>query len=211
MPCANLAKISADAGATTSASQRCASAMCSMALSSVASAVEEPNMPVMTFCPVSAANVSGRTNSWACAVITTSTVCARSCSARASSAALYAAMPPVTPRTILIGSLRLLIGRRILFFGGGRRILRIYEGYQAAARFLNRHPRHFARLGRDFRPCARLQLACALRRHDDETIDALFRITRDCGRRLIGTGFRLHRLVFSHLSSLPRSFAKWAE
>jgi len=62
--------------------------MCSIELASVSSELAELNSPVITLRPVSAANVSGRTNYWAEAVITTSTVNPRSISARANSAAL---------------------------------------------------------------------------------------------------------------------------
>src|SRR6266853_597043 len=64
IPRANFAMISAVAGATRSRSVLCATAMCSIALSRFASLPEEsPNRSVMTFCPLSAANVSGVTNS----------------------------------------------------------------------------------------------------------------------------------------------------
>src|SRR5688572_11806622 len=59
----------------------------------------------MTFRPVRAAKVRGWTNCWAAEVIMTSTVQPRSCRVRASSAALYAAMPPPTASATLIGAL----------------------------------------------------------------------------------------------------------
>src|SRR5262249_7338035 len=64
----------------------------------------EENIPVMTFRPVRVANVSGRTNSCAPPVITTCTRRSRCTRARASSADLYAAMPPPTPRMTLFGA-----------------------------------------------------------------------------------------------------------
>src|SRR5690606_10982605 len=48
--------------------------------------------------PVSASNVTGPTNSRAARVSTTSTVAPSSVRSRASCAALYAAIPPATPR-----------------------------------------------------------------------------------------------------------------
>src|SRR5215469_4279801 len=104
MPCANLARMSAVAGTTTSASMACATAMCSMAESIFDSPASAPNMPVMTFSPESAAKVSGRTNSCAACVMTTCTWMPRSWSRRRTSAALYAAMPPLMPSVILIGA-----------------------------------------------------------------------------------------------------------
>src|SRR5882724_1141466 len=56
----------------------------------------------MTFSPESAAKVSGRTNSWAARVMTTCTRTPRSCSRRTTSADLYAAIPPETPRAIFM-------------------------------------------------------------------------------------------------------------
>src|SRR5580704_2691016 len=91
MPCANCARTSAVAGATSSASIDCATAMCSMAESMFA-ACSSPgeNIPVITFSPESAAKVSGRTNSWAARVMMTCTRMPRSCKRRTISAALYA-------------------------------------------------------------------------------------------------------------------------
>src|SRR6266852_209340 len=107
MPRANLARMSAVAGATRSRSVLCATAMCSMALSKLASPPEEsPKRSVITFCPLSAANVSGVTNSRAPRVITTCTLNPSCCKRRTSSAALYAATPPVTPSVIRIAAFR---------------------------------------------------------------------------------------------------------
>src|SRR5271154_6301105 len=103
MPCAKWARISAVAGATRRRSIRCATAMCSMALSTLAaSAPLAPNISVITFFPVSAAKVSGVMNSCAERVITTCTSSFSCCRRRTSSAALYAATPPVTPRAIFM-------------------------------------------------------------------------------------------------------------
>src|SRR5512141_316526 len=76
--------------------------MCSIALDKVSSALAALNRLVSTLRPVRAANVRGRTNSSAERVITTCTANPRSISARESSAALYAAMPPPTPRATLV-------------------------------------------------------------------------------------------------------------
>src|SRR5262249_45420762 len=119
-PFANLAITSAVAGATTSASIDCATAMCSTADSMLGSWAPSPNRSVMTFSPLRAAKVSGRTNSCAARVITTWTRTLRSCSRRTSSAALYAAIPPATPRATFI-----LIGYRLQGTGYRGRRLRI--------------------------------------------------------------------------------------
>src|SRR5262249_24400046 len=74
------------------------------------------NILVMTFSPESDAKVRGRTNSWAACVITTCTRMSRSCSRRTISAALYAAIPPVTPSaTFIKGGRKLLIWMPKLF------------------------------------------------------------------------------------------------
>jgi hypothetical protein len=62
--------------------------MCSIALSTLAAADSSPNILVMTFCPVSAAKVSGVMNSCALSVITTCTSMPSCWSLRTSSAAL---------------------------------------------------------------------------------------------------------------------------
>src|SRR5580704_11089025 len=77
------------AGATRRGSMRWATAVCSMALSTLAGA--EPavaKMSVITFWPVRAAKVSGVMNSCAARVITTWTSSFSVCSRRTSSAAL---------------------------------------------------------------------------------------------------------------------------
>ena len=70
-PCANFASRSAVAGATTRIWFSCAMRMCSIALESVSSELAAENRLVIAFFPVRAANVSGRTNSSAAAVIST--------------------------------------------------------------------------------------------------------------------------------------------
>ena len=62
-----------------------------------------PNMPVETFLPVRARKVSAPTKFSAAGVISTFTATSSRifCKARTSSAALYAAMQPVTPRSTL--------------------------------------------------------------------------------------------------------------
>ena len=73
-----------------------------MAESRLGCSPPECHRPVMTFSPESAAKVSGRTNSWAAAVITTCTRMPASCSERTTSHALYAAIPPHTPSATFI-------------------------------------------------------------------------------------------------------------
>src|SRR5262244_3901804 len=82
--------------------------MCSIAESRFASPVASgpANRSVMTFCPLSAANVSGVTNSRAPRVITTCTLNPSCWRRRTSSAALYAATPPVTPSVMRMVKLR---------------------------------------------------------------------------------------------------------
>src|SRR5215471_3655799 len=109
-PRANFPRISAVAGATSSKSVRCATAICSMADSKFASPPSEfAKRSVMTFWPLSAAKVSGVMNSRAARVITTCTVCPSSCRRRTSSADLYAATPPVTPRVMRMEHSRALL------------------------------------------------------------------------------------------------------
>src|SRR5207237_5416301 len=137
-PRANFAMMSAVAGATRRRSVRCATAMCSMALSRLASPPEESlKRSVMTFCPLKAANVSGVTNSRALRVITTCTLSPSCCSRRTSSAALYAATPPVTPSVIRILASRwalLLPLVAVLIFVDGSRLGEI-EFEQALVEF----------------------------------------------------------------------------
>ena len=82
------------AGAMRNKSARLASAMCST--SHVAG---RSNVSQATGCPESVSKVSGATKRPAFFVITTYTSTPCFCSRRSSSQALYAAMPPVTPRT----------------------------------------------------------------------------------------------------------------
>src|SRR5215472_1355274 len=120
--------MSAVAGATRRRSERCATAMCSMALSRLASPPEESlNRSVMTFCPLKAAKVSGVTNSRAARVITTWTLWPSCCRRRTSSAALYAATPPVTPNVIRIPPSRwtLLLFLAVLILVDGSRFRKI--------------------------------------------------------------------------------------
>src|SRR5260370_33492079 len=58
-PCANLARRSAVAGATTSRSFCCATRMCSIQLGSVSSLLPDEQRLVMALCSVHAAEVSG--------------------------------------------------------------------------------------------------------------------------------------------------------
>src|SRR5690349_8214494 len=84
--------------------------MCSIAESRLGCSPPESHNPVITFSPERAAKVSGRTNSCAAAVITTCTRIPCSCKRRTTSHALYAAIPPQTPRAtfmsfIVVGEL----------------------------------------------------------------------------------------------------------
>ena len=79
--------------------------MCSMAESIFGwDSLESPaaNIPVITFSPDRAAKVRGRINSCAAPVMMTCTRMPRSCNKRVISAALYAAIPPHTPRATFI-------------------------------------------------------------------------------------------------------------
>src|SRR5713226_2315886 len=115
-------------------------------------------------------------------------------STRHSSAALYAAIPPATPRTTL-GSLGILASPRWVgtsaenLNGLGRRFLDRWRQpgdlvfYQAAPHFFGRDDGGFLRRSRQERPRARLQLPRALGGDDDETVGALLRIVRDGAMR----------------------------
>src|SRR4029077_17926329 len=65
----------------------------------------------MTPWPEPAASASGETNRAAFGVRTTRTMAPASCNRRTSSGALYAAIPPLTPRTIFIVRLSLVADR----------------------------------------------------------------------------------------------------
>src|SRR5579883_1029285 len=71
IPCANLARMLAVAGATTSASVEVAASICSIAEARWPSSGSPAQRPVMTLCPVREANVSGWMNCCAASVITT--------------------------------------------------------------------------------------------------------------------------------------------
>src|ERR1700730_14962449 len=122
--------------------------MCSTALESVSSELVEENRLVITLRPLSAANVRGLTNSVAPAVITTSTAKPRWIRPRQSSAALYAAMPPATPRTTeccFSASRRgacTLVGFGRWFFHRGRES-RNFVLHQAAPYLFHRNHRRF--------------------------------------------------------------------
>ena len=94
-PVAARASRSAVAGATTTRSVSWPSLTCGTRCAS-------SNTPVCTGRPDSAAQVAAPTNSSAAAVGTTVTSCPAPWIRRSSSQALYAAMPPVTPRMILL-------------------------------------------------------------------------------------------------------------
>ena len=94
-PCASFAMKSADAGATRIASTWRERSMCPIAF-----AAPECHRSVKTGLPDKACSVIGAMNCVAAAVITTSTAIASLMSKRVSSAALYAAMPPVIPSTM---------------------------------------------------------------------------------------------------------------
>src|SRR3977135_3978842 len=105
------------------------------------------------------------------AVITTSTAQPCSCNLRASSAALYAAMPPPTPSTTFM----------ILFCvernqTQGRITDRIVILDEAAAHFFHGCDSRLLGCAGQERTSAILQLACALGRDDDEPVCAQLRI-----------------------------------
>ena len=93
-PFANFAITLAVAGAMMTTSAFSASEMCS-----ISQACWRSNVSVTVRLCVSASNVSGCTNCVAFAVMMTFTSACCLTSAEASSQALYAAMPPVTPRS----------------------------------------------------------------------------------------------------------------
>ena len=101
MPAAMRAMKSAVAGATTSRSASSASRMCPISASCAAS-----KRSSATGAPDSVCSVSGAMNLVAASVITTRTVAPALTNRRQSSAALYAAIPPVTPRTIRLPATR---------------------------------------------------------------------------------------------------------
>jgi len=94
-PPASLARKSAEAGATSSASASRDRSMCAMLL-----ATRGSHWSVNTSFPESAWKVTGVTKCVAASLITTCTEAPSLISSRTSSAALYAAMPPVMPRTM---------------------------------------------------------------------------------------------------------------
>src|SRR5689334_8392789 len=117
-------------------------------------------------------------------------------SARASSADLYAAMPPPTPSETFIGSLHrlkpVLLFNRLSFGMGQRRIVVLHQ--PAPDLF---HGSHGGLLGCRGKEAARavLELPGALRRNDDESVRAGFRIVRDYAlRRLLQIGLRHFRM-----------------
>ncbi len=91
-PCATFAMKSALAGATTMRSRSRESSMCAML-----SATRLSHRSVHTGCPDSACIVTGVMNRVAASVMATRTSTPARASSRTSSAALYAAMPPVMP------------------------------------------------------------------------------------------------------------------
>ena len=99
IPAAKRAMASAVAGAMTTMSARLASSMWPMPPSGTAA-----NRSTATSCPDSACMVSGVMNWHAALVMTTRTCAPALTSSRHSSAALYAAMPPVTPSTTVLPS-----------------------------------------------------------------------------------------------------------
>ncbi len=97
MPAANRAMASAVAGAMTTRSAWLAISMWSMPPPGMGA-----NMSRATSCPDSARIVSGVMNWHAASVMTTRTCAPALTSNRHSSAALYAAIPPVTPSTTFL-------------------------------------------------------------------------------------------------------------
>src|SRR3990170_7992893 len=140
MPRAILARVLAVAGAITSASNPWDTPMCSTTLSTFAGA-SPPNMVVITSRPVKAAKVSGAMNSCACRVITTWTSSRSCCNRRTSSAALYAATPPLTPSTTRMGLLTLLFAALAVFVRGTEGNLRQVVLKLAGVKLFHGHAR----------------------------------------------------------------------
>src|SRR3954471_13438495 len=182
MPCANLASTSAVAGTTTRASMACATEMCSTAESIFGCSFPAENISVITFSPESAAKVSGRMNSWAERVMMTCTRIPRSCSRRTISAALYAAMPPETPRATFMKAFAtqpecLLLHRIVQHF---RRDIdrclwdfRNHPFHLAGFDFVLRNPARLSGMSVDDRRRTTLQLPRPAGRHQDIAIVAI--------------------------------------
>src|SRR5689334_15538969 len=134
-PWAALARMSAVAGATTTRSALCPIRTCGTTCTSVQTSVE-------TGLPDSAAQVGAPTNSSAAAVGTTVTSCPDSVNRRSSSAALYAAMPPETPRTTRVPAgpvmgLDLLLAERRGGVGSGLHAGSLFSGQRLGVDLLH--------------------------------------------------------------------------
>src|SRR5262245_43907212 len=95
MPCANFARMSAVAGATSMRSSPFVSAMCWMSAPR-----DRSHWSVITSCPLNVCSVRGVMNCRPPAVMMTCTSVPAFTRPRTISAALYAAMPPLTPRAM---------------------------------------------------------------------------------------------------------------
>src|SRR5262245_14297240 len=155
IPFASLPMMLAVAGAMSRRSIDDASAMCSMSALAPGS-----NCPVMTRRFVIASKVSAPTNWVAEAVMIATTSCPRFCSPRATSTALYAPIPPVTPSAINMTSFAL--GFADLLDGLGEHLL-LGDGH-----FLVHAWRHLGR-----RPGQELPGPRAGRHHELERIRQL--------------------------------------
>src|SRR5215831_13667535 len=133
--------------------------------------------------------------------------------ARHSSAALYAAMPPATPRTTL-GSPGVSVSRRSidtsLALGCfGRRFVdrrsqpRDLVLHKAAPHFLGRDDRGLPSRSGEERPRAGLQLAGAFGGHNDESVSALLWIVGDGAMGVI------FRALLGHNTSQSQTWPGW--
>ena len=179
-PWANFASRSAVAGATTRAWASCATRMCSTALASVSSP-EAANRSVITLRAGQRGEGertdellrrAGHHHLHGDAALDQRT--------RASSAALYAAIPPPMPRTAFMPAppLNLLGGGR-LFRRRRRRRRRVLVLHQPAAHLLHGGDGGLLRGGRQERARSALKLPRPLGGDDDEPVRALLRVVRD--------------------------------
>src|SRR5258708_7300677 len=141
--------------------------------------------------------------------------------ARHSSADLYAAMPPATPRTTLgsrgVAAARRSVGTFVRNLGGlGRWFVdwRRQPGdlvlHQTAAYLFGRDDGGLLGRGRQERPRAGLQLARSLGGHDDETVSALVRIVGNGAMSVIFRGLFGHDTSQWFVSNLARMGRIWS-
>jgi len=115
----------------------------------------------------------------------------------ANSADFYAAMPPPTPRMILMGNFRRAPrgGARLEGRLRGRQFRRRSSErilHQPAAHFLHRNDGELFRGCGQHRPRAALQLPGPLGRHDDEAVRALLLVVRNGAVGVVLRGYFRH-------------------